>query len=726
MDATEYEAIRGYLQTNIIPPEIKSDRYRKKNFVRKCKGIYFQENKLMKIFRKKNGYMKYLEIPLVSEIDNIIGFYHNVTHPGINTTIDGIRNKYDWNGIYNDVGSYIRTCHDCQTSAALPPQPQRELQPIPPPEEPWCHCGIDLICNMSRTVLGFQHILVIVCYLSKFVIVRPLKTKTSKEILDCLQEIYLSFGVPNILQHDQGTEFSSKEFQEFHKKINVNTRRTTAYHPQSDGLVESHNKILKTKINKMQSEGDTEWTEKLQTAVLAANTQTKISTSYTPFYLMFGRDFDSSNLLNLITSPTNPGLLTEADISEAEVSEDENIQMDANEPHPFDFPIIDNEWIENLSSTRKADRMTAIENIKAGQKVQKKTYDSKVKHNRSEFVEGDEVLVHNIKKAKRLPGTKDAKKYLGAYTIEEVKPSHLVARKDPDSKTTKLPIHLSRKYHSRMNEIRQVRTKTGKSKKPKRSCKFPSSDSLDDILNLDTMEETFVTPQQHSIYENINSELLQLKPRILSALVNNTYLTQLHEKLATKAASLTSLNLLYSYHPPNELNFEIKEKLAVSAGNWYAEYRSSYPTEIPEETRRDLDYPIAVLLPVIIELIFPTEQVHEIIEIPEQSIQNASDLIPYPKWGGEYNNIVQSNTCSIDNILAILSSNKATILDSLKLIGSTHIEANFHYIFQLAANCEFEKLREYVATKIGLEVIYDSSGLIRSYDFFGSEGNIIK
>ncbi|KAI6650089.1 hypothetical protein LOD99_6171 [Oopsacas minuta] len=188
MDATEYGAIGEYLQTNIITPEIKSDRYRKKKFVRECKGIYCQENKLMK----------------------------------------------------------IRTCHDCQTSAALPPQPQQELQPVPPPGEPWCHCGIDLICNIPRTVLWFQHILVIVCYLSKFVIARPLKTKTSKEILDCLQEIYLSFGVPNILQHDQGTEFSSKEFQEFHKKININTRRTTAYHPQSNGLVESHNKILKT------------------------------------------------------------------------------------------------------------------------------------------------------------------------------------------------------------------------------------------------------------------------------------------------------------------------------------------------------------------------------------------------------------------------------------------------------------------------------------------------
>ena len=38
----------------------------------------------------------------------------------------------------------------------------------------------------------------------------------------------------------------------------------------------------------MKCDGDTEWTEKLLPAVLAANTQTKKWTSYTPFYLMFG------------------------------------------------------------------------------------------------------------------------------------------------------------------------------------------------------------------------------------------------------------------------------------------------------------------------------------------------------------------------------------------------------------------------------------------------------
>ena len=56
----------------------------------------------------------------------------------------------------------------------------------------------------------------------------------------------------------------------------------------------------------MKCDGDTERTDKLQPAVLAANTQTKKSTSYAAFYLMFGRNFDSSNLLNLTTSPLTP------------------------------------------------------------------------------------------------------------------------------------------------------------------------------------------------------------------------------------------------------------------------------------------------------------------------------------------------------------------------------------------------------------------------------------
>ena len=94
-------------------------------------------------------------------------------------------------------------------SAALPPQPQKKLQPIPPPSTPWRHIGMDLICDLPESAEGYKHVLVTVCYLSKYVVVRPLKSKTSEELIQNLKDIYLDIGLPDIIQHDQGKEFTS-------------------------------------------------------------------------------------------------------------------------------------------------------------------------------------------------------------------------------------------------------------------------------------------------------------------------------------------------------------------------------------------------------------------------------------------------------------------------------------------------------------------------------------
>ena len=68
---------------------------------------------------------------------------------------------------------------------------------------------MDLICDLPVTRLGFKHILVTVCYLSKYVLARPLKTKTSEEVIQQLKDIYLEVGLPKVIQHDQGKEFTS-------------------------------------------------------------------------------------------------------------------------------------------------------------------------------------------------------------------------------------------------------------------------------------------------------------------------------------------------------------------------------------------------------------------------------------------------------------------------------------------------------------------------------------
>ena len=73
--------------------------------------------------------------------------------------------------------------------------PHREFQPIIPPERPWQHIGIGLFVDMPQNEFGYKHVLVAVCYLTKYVVARPLRTKTSAVVAELLS-VYLTYGVP--------------------------------------------------------------------------------------------------------------------------------------------------------------------------------------------------------------------------------------------------------------------------------------------------------------------------------------------------------------------------------------------------------------------------------------------------------------------------------------------------------------------------------------------------
>ena len=60
-------------------------------------------------------------------------------------------------------------------NAPLLPQPQRGLHQIPPPQEPYTHCGIDIMCELPSKSKGSRHILVVVYYISKYMAARAVK-----------------------------------------------------------------------------------------------------------------------------------------------------------------------------------------------------------------------------------------------------------------------------------------------------------------------------------------------------------------------------------------------------------------------------------------------------------------------------------------------------------------------------------------------------------------------
>ena len=67
--------------------------------------------------------------------------------------------------------------------------------------------------------------------LSKYIVMRPLKTKTLAEVAHCLMSIFFEHGPTSILHTDNGAKFSNKPLMSRIKALARHTHRSRQYTP---------------------------------------------------------------------------------------------------------------------------------------------------------------------------------------------------------------------------------------------------------------------------------------------------------------------------------------------------------------------------------------------------------------------------------------------------------------------------------------------------------------
>ena len=75
-------------------------------------------------------------------------------------------------------------------------------------------------------------------------------TSTSTVVIEELRDKFSQFGIPETIVTDNGTCFTSAEFELFLEKIGVKHLTTAPYHPASNGLPERAVQIIKKGIKK--------------------------------------------------------------------------------------------------------------------------------------------------------------------------------------------------------------------------------------------------------------------------------------------------------------------------------------------------------------------------------------------------------------------------------------------------------------------------------------------
>ena len=109
--------------------------------------------------------------------------------------------------------------------------------------------------------------------------------------------------------------------------------------------------------------------------------------------------------------------------------------------------------------------------------------------------------------------------------------------------------------------------------------------------------------------------------------------------------------------------------------------------------------------------------------IQECSVCSNSEMVNLcPIWQGEYNNILHQNTCSIDNIISLISLYRETIEEARRIIDIS-LNPDAQHFFSLIYRRKFDELRDYIARLAGISVTYDV--IVPKYDFHGSEATII-
>jgi transposase InsO family protein len=144
--------------------------------------------------------------------------------------------------------------------------------------------GIDFMGPFKNSC-GYEDILVIVDYVSKWVEAMPCRKASTKESITMIKNvIFPRFGTPRILISYEGTHFTGKNFKNCLSKLGIEHRVSTAYHPQTNGQAKTSYRQLKSILNKTIEKGGKDWSKKLDRALWAYRTafKTPIGIETTP------------------------------------------------------------------------------------------------------------------------------------------------------------------------------------------------------------------------------------------------------------------------------------------------------------------------------------------------------------------------------------------------------------------------------------------------------------
>lgn len=289
----------------IISPKTISDR----NVLRRSRRFSLRNDLIYLNLWCKNQESYALYVPK-SLINSVLHHIHDdlvagSAHFSFKKCYDRLKRHFYWPTMRQDLATHISRCHSCNLNKPAKVK-YGLLQPIPPPltGKPFSHIICDFLGPLPSSY-GHKYILIAICTLTKYAITKATHNADANTVAKFLiSDVISQKGFFSKFSTDRGSHFDNELITELSHQLKFQKQHSTAYRPQSQGLVERLNQTIVTILKHYISESNKNWSTILPFVTFAYNSNAQASTGYSPFYLVHGYEPDTSLTASL--EPPNP------------------------------------------------------------------------------------------------------------------------------------------------------------------------------------------------------------------------------------------------------------------------------------------------------------------------------------------------------------------------------------------------------------------------------------
>jgi len=194
-------------------------------------------------------------------------------------------NGYHWPSMRKEIRQYMANFHICQRSRTTRHAPFGILRPLSVPYRPWQDISIDVVIGLSWSN-GNDVIRVVVDRLTKMRHLVPCHTTINAPSLAdlFLNNIWKHDGLPQTIISDRGPQFASEFWGTICRRLKIDRRLSTAFHPATDGQTEGVNGIMEQYLGSYVNYQQDDWCQWLPIAEFMGNNHVSETTGTSPIF----------------------------------------------------------------------------------------------------------------------------------------------------------------------------------------------------------------------------------------------------------------------------------------------------------------------------------------------------------------------------------------------------------------------------------------------------------